>query len=299
MSNSEASIFISTLESFEGVGKVTARKVLSNWSTLQDFRRFPKEQALVRLKGVAKASELIDKLNDIEFMKGKMEEQSRHFESLSARQINLSSFLDDNWPAGLDSLTDYHGPNLLYSYGNRAVFKTKHVSIITKHGVTGESHEFVQKLVRYLLENQMGICTSMNNGMDVVLQKINYDRPIPLPSLMTASYGLAKTPKEYRPQVSKGVQGGGLFFSPFEVSQGPFDHDLGEAHRIQIGVSSVVVFVEPAKDNHALELMKFASAGKRAVFYIGDRLPDNSELKAEHISDDKGLEWVLVTANSL
>ena len=296
---SPATLFILTLEGLEGVGRVTARKIASHWDDQFDFQRFPKEQALVRLKGVANAAKLVDKLNDPSFINQKLAEKKEWVEANLKRQIGLMSFKDILWPERLESLKDTTLANILYTYGSQHLLSSSSFCFLGRHGISPYAHEKAQDLARFLLDHEITISSTIQSGFDVVLHKLCHDRDQATPSIMAAASGLAKTSKEYRSFVSRNVKSGGLFYSPFEPEHGPFDHDLGQVLKMQVGISPAVVFVDPHEDERQVELMRFAADQKKAVFYISKTPGDPSGRNARRIDDSTSMKWALASVQNL
>ncbi len=296
---SKSTIFISALESLDGVGRVTARKIAKHWDDLPEFQKYPKEQVLVRLKGVSNASKLVDNLNNLDLMRSCLEEQARLIEANEKRQISLLSFKDDGWPDRLEEGVDTSPPNLIYGYGELELLKSSSVCILGRNGISSYAHEKAQVVVKHLHQKNITLSGPINSGFDVVLHKLSYDQSDPRPSIMGAVMGLAKTPREYRSHVSINIKSGGLFFSPFSPEHGPFDHDYSSAMETLIGISPVVVFVEPAGSPPQIELMRFAHKQRKAVFFISELPDDPSGVNAKHLGDDLSLDWVATAASLL
>ena len=299
MQISPSTLFILTLEGLEGVGRVTARKIATHWDDQFDFQRFPKEQALVRLKGVSNAAKLVDKLNDPGFINQKLKEKSEWIEANSKRQISVLSFKENQWPKRLEELTDISLPNLLFTYGSKSILSSPSFCFMGRHGISPYAHEKAQGLAKFLLANDVLISSTIQSGFDVVLHKLCHDQDQAKPSIMAATCGLAKTAKEYRSFVSRNVKAGGLYYSPFEPEHGPFDHDLGQVLKLQIGLSPALVFIDPHDDERQLELMKFASDQKKAVFYISKTPGDPVGRNAQRIDDVTSMKWALASVQNL
>jgi DNA processing protein len=276
------------LEAMEGVGRVTARKVLDQFGSIGGLVGLPREQVLNRLKGVPNAASLLDRLNDGASMEAIQASVSRHLEAWGERKIQVVTFLDPGWPERLDDLPNPHRPNALFVYGDPKSMGEPVVAIVAEGAIEPGSFEVAQDLIRMVVSKNIRIGLDGLTGFDVVGIKLSLDGGIP-PHLIT-SYGLAATPPSMRPHASSVTKAGGIMVSSFPMDHGPFDHDKKEGAVIQSALARAVVFVDPRPKSFLWPALEWALSAGMPVFAIaGDELPD----RVHRIETSIDMEWVI------
>lgn len=275
------------LENMEGVGRVTARKVLDQFGSLAGIRRFPREQILNRLHRVPQVSQLIDRLEDNEFVAEAVAKAEQVVKELERRQVAALTSEDAVWPAAFESLPASHQPNVLYSYGNTALLAEPSVAFIGSAPVEPEPFEAAQTLVRRLAGEGAILSCSASDGLDNVILKISLDANA-LP-VMIAGCGLAKVAGGLRSSVSAAVKSGGLLASSFAMGHGPFDHDVRERALVQAALAKALVFIDPQPGGFTWDALEWGLEQDRPVFALGgSSLPDRVHV----IRDEIDMDWV-------
>ena len=283
------------LENLEGVGRVTVRRLLGQFSDVGEVGTLPREQVLNRLKGIPNAANLVDRLADDEGMKDAAAGILKRIEAWSARKIEIATWLDEEgWPGALDRLPNPHRPNVLYSYGSRESLSRPHAAIIAVGELEPGPFEEAQTLIRMLLGKGIGISVGTSTGFDVVGIKLSEAGGVP--PVLVASCGLAKIEQAIRPHASAVVKSGGLMVSSLPMDQGPFDHDRREGSLVQAALATAVVFVDPKPGSFDWTALEWALEVNKPVFAIvdggegvGAEIPDRVHV----IRDEVDREWVM------
>ncbi|MEM6782707.1 MAG: DNA-processing protein DprA [Bacteroidota bacterium] len=255
--------FALALLRLDGVGRVTAHRILRHFPTHAALLNTPREQVLIRLKGVAKADALVARLFDEEAMAPVFDAVRTALQIHAGRHVRVWTPAAEGWPAGLDQLPRAERPVTLYSYGTSALLAEPTVSILGRAGLSSVAFETAQALVRHLIGAGVPVVAGAADGFDVVMHKLCYTQRHP--SVMVAASGLAKLTTSIRPHASAIVGANGLVCAPFDMHHGPFPHDDRERALTQAALGTAVVVVEPQSD---------ASDGARAP-------------------EDKALAWAL------
>ncbi len=101
---SDTTRFALALDAMDGVGRVTAGRLLSHFASYDDLLRYPREQVLARIKGAPRSKALVATLFDREAMGALLEKAEQTMEGLRKQRVTLVTMRDAAWPAGLHDL---------------------------------------------------------------------------------------------------------------------------------------------------------------------------------------------------
>ena len=115
--------FALALLSLDGVGRVTAHRLLERFPTLDSLRATPREQVRLRLKGVPNADQTVATLFDDAAFRPALDRAEAEVTALGAKQIGVltpggAGRQRAGWPTGLDALPRADRPVVLYTYGD-------------------------------------------------------------------------------------------------------------------------------------------------------------------------------------
>ena len=297
MAASDTACFALALDAMDGVGRVTAGRLLAHFATYADLLRYPREQVLARLKGAPRSKVLVATLFDEETMTARLQDAEQTLAHLRTLRVVLIPMQDPAWPAGLNDLPRANRPFLLYTYGHLEVLSRPILALFAHPPISQEPFEQAQALVQHLLPHAVVPATGAANGFDVVVHKLCYAGRAGYPSLLVASAGMSKAPPPLRPTVSGAVKAGGLFVSPFAMNHGPFEHDDKERALILAALARACVFFEPKPKTPEWNAMTWAVEAGRPVFGIGSEehpLPEPVHL----LQSDVDFDWVLAAVRS-
>ncbi len=281
----DAQLFALALRNLDGVGRVTASRLLERFPTYADLCRYPREQILHRIKGAPNAAALVDTLLDGAAMAEALSRAAEERTALQGRQVNLRTPADPDWPAGLPRLPRNERPLLLFLHGNARVLGLPAVALFGRPGLPEAAFERAQETVQQLVARGVVVLGGIQNGFDAVLHKIA--ALAPAPSIMVASCGLAKVAPPMRPVASQSLRAGGLLMSPFEMQHGPFEHDDRERARTMTTLARALVFFHPELDAAERAALETARALALPLFAASATLADAEGI--EHLSEPSSL----------
>lgn len=291
----DAARFALALEQMDGVGRVTAGRLLAHFASYEALRAYPREQVLARIQGAPRAEALVGRLFDAAHMQPRFAEADRQLADLERRGVAVLTAHHPAWPSGLDALPRNRRPVVLYAYGHLDALARPVVAFLARPPLAPEPFEQAQALVRHLLPHGIAPATGAAHGFDVVVHKLAGGADPPAPSLLVASCGMAKAPPRMRPTISAAVHHGGLFLSSFPMNHGPFEHDDAERAAVTAALARACVFVEPRAGTPEGHALAWALENGRPVFGLasGEQpLPPAVHPLREPVDFD----WVLAAA---
>ena len=265
----------------DGVGWVTAGRLLQHFGTYEDLLGYPREQVLVRIKGVARAENLVRRFFDRGQMNPLLQEAKAEHEQLESKGVTLLTPRDNRWPAGLADLPRARRPFLLYAYGAPDVLSRPVAALFARPPLSEACFERAQALTRHLMQADVSPATGAAHGFDVVMHKIAGSNRPPYPSVLAAPCGLAQLPSKMRPTASGVVRSGGVCLSPFPMQHGPFDHDDKTRALMLAALAQASVFVEPEASTPDGEALAWCEEARRPAFILPGEdtaLPDHASL---------------------
>ncbi len=293
---SDSTLFALALREMEGVGRVTAGRLLTHFATYADLLRTPREQVLTRIKGAPNAQALVTRLFDEAAMTEKLATAQAAAAENEKRGVHTLSPPDEAWPAGLEDLPLAQRPFLLYAYGPLEALARPLVALFARPPLSEAAFETAQALVRHLLPHGLVPATGAAHGFDVVVHKLCAGAGAP--GLLVAPAGMARLAPPLRPTVTAAVRAGGLLVSPFPMTHGPFDHDDKERALTLAALARACVFFEPKPDTPEGHALTWALDAGRPVFGIAADdapLPETVHRLREPVDSD----WVVAAAKAV
>ncbi len=288
-----ASAFALALRDTDGIGRVTAQRLLAHFPSYEALRATPREQALLRIKGAPNAAALIAHLFDADAMGTALAEAEARLDALAARRVEVLTARDARWPAGLADLDRAERPVVLYAYGDADLLVRPSAALFARPPLPGPAVEVAQDLVRALIAHGIVVVAGAEHGFDVVVHKLCASAGHP--SVLVTNVGMGKVPKPMRPTVSATVRAGGLLLSPFALDHGPFAHDDAERALVMASVANASAFFAPQAESHEERAMQWAAEHGKPTFGVaGDvPLPDRVHPLARPLD----LDWVVAAAS--
>lgn len=226
------------LLALEGVGRVTAHRILERFPTLDAVRATPREQVLLRLKGAPHAERTVDRLFSDDWSAEALAAADAQLVSHAARGLHVLAPGAAEWPPGLDSLDRAARPVLLLAYGNLQTLRRPLVAFLGQPPLAPDAFETAQSLARQVLSRRGGLAVGLAHGFDLALAKVSEGAAVAV-----APCGLARLTPSLRPGATLLVRAGGVLVSSFDMEHGPFEHDAREAALVQAALARAVVAV--------------------------------------------------------
>jgi DNA processing protein len=291
----ESQAFALALLRLEGVGRVTAGRLLHRFPSLAVVRETPREQVLHRIRGAPRAEALVGRLFDGE-MDARLAEAEAALDRLAERRIRILTEHDPDWPRGLDALAPADRPTVLYAFGDTAVLTRPSVALLARPPLDSEGFETSQTLTRRLLDAGLVPASGVQSGFDTVVCKLAVAAAAP--AILVASAGLSRVPPPMRPAAAAAVRAGGVLVSPFPPEHGPFPHDDGERARLTVALARAAAFFGPHEGTPEAEALRWALEHDRPTFGTsaggGPPLPD----RVHPLARDRDLDWVIGAARA-
>ena len=258
---SPAAAFALALLRLDGVGRVTAHRILDHFESPEALRRSPREQVLLRLKGAPRAAATVDQLFGSE-LDDALTEAGRVLDALAPKRIAVLARCDERWPARLDDLDHADRPVALWAYGHTDALAPG-LAILGRAGLDVPAFEAATDLARRMAPN--GIATVMSDGFDLAVQKpaIGAGGRV----VAVATCGLARLTPSLRPGATALVKAGGCLVAPWPMAHGPFEHDEREAALVAAALAGAVVGAGVEADAPEARAVAWA-AEKRPTFAL-------------------------------
>lgn len=290
---SDSAAFTLALLRVDGVGRVTAQRLLAHFPTYDALRATPREQVLLRIKGAPRAADLMTRLFDEDEMRPPLDQATRAVEMFESRGIAVLTRHDERWPDRLDTLDLSDRPPVLYAYGNTDLLARTSVALFARPPLPGPAFEVAQDLVRALIRHGIVVVAGVEHGFDVVVHKLCASAGAP--SVLVTNAGMSRIAKPMRPVVSATVRAGGLLLSPFPPEHGPFPHDDAERALTMAALARASAFFAPQPDSHEERAMSWCLAHDRPAFGIAGDTPLPKRVHALDRPID--LDWVVAAAS--
>lgn len=276
----------------DGVGRVTAQRLLAHFPTRDALRDAPREQVLLRIKGTPNAEALVGRLFDDAAMDAHAEAVRDELRALAARGVTVLTRRDLRWPPGLDALGRSERPVVLYGYGDADLLTRPAAALFARPPLPGPAFEVAQDLVRLLVTHGIVVVAGVESGFDAVVHKLC--AAAGHPSVLVMNAGMAKVPKPMRPAVTAAVRAGGLLLSPFPLEHGPFPHDDAERALVSAAVANASAFFAVPPGSHEDRAMRWNLERGKPTFGIAgeEPLPE----RVHPLDRALDLDWVVAAA---
>ncbi len=284
-----AAPFALALLALDGVGRVTAHRLLERFPSPDALRQTPREQVLLRLKGAPNAERIVGHLFDPEF-DAALAAATAETDKLAATGVRTLAPGDADWPAGLERLGRAERPVVLYAYGNPGALVAPLLAVLGRPPVPGIPFEAAQRLARRATESGAGVACGLAHGFDVAVVKVTTGAGR-APVAVIGS-GLGQLTPSLRPAATALVRSGGLLLSSFPMAHGPFAHDDRERALVQIAISRAAVVAAPHEGSHEAQAAAWAHDAGLDVAVVGADA-DWATLRADDSdADDTVLGWL-------
>jgi predicted Rossmann fold nucleotide-binding protein DprA/Smf involved in DNA uptake len=284
---SDSAKYILALMDVPGVGRVAAGRLVEHFPDPGSLLECPREQRLLRLKGIARASEIVAEIETT--LSARIDSAAEQLDELSKHEIRPVTILDPEWPKGLQDLQRSDRPVILYTYGNVETLAHPKVAMFARPPLSDHAFEQAQTALRHVLRLNAVPVTGATTSFDVVVHKVCASPDFDSPSIFVFPCGLGKMDKQLRPSATAAVRSRGLLISSFDMQHGPFEHDDFERAVVQAALAEVSVFVEPTPETPEWRALEWAVSAHRPVFVIGD-LDDLPQ--AHRITTDTDYDWL-------
>jgi predicted Rossmann fold nucleotide-binding protein DprA/Smf involved in DNA uptake len=297
----DASFALALLD-LDGGGRVTAHRILERFPTYDALRACPREQVLLRLKGLPHAERTAGLLFDDAAFGPHLDRAREEVAALAVRRIAALAPGLPGWPPALDALPPAQRPVVLYAFGDPAALAARPVALFARAPLPADAFEAAQGLAERMIAERLPLACGAAPGFDVVMHK--RCAAAGHPCVMVARAGLARVDGPARPSVAAAVRAGGVLVSPFPPTHGPFDHDDATRALVQAALAGPAAFFAPADGTPEAKALAWALDAGRPVFGVeGDPAADAPLLhfspRVHRLARPVDLDWVVAAARGL
>ncbi|MEM1044002.1 MAG: DNA-processing protein DprA [Bacteroidota bacterium] len=288
-----SSAFALALLRSDGIGRVTAQRLLAHFPTYEALRATPREQVLLRIKGAPNATTLVGYLFDHGGLGTALAEAEDELERLAAQRVEVLTPHDACWPAGLADLDQSDRPVVLYAYGHTEALAQPSVALFARPPLPGPAFETAQDLVRKLTAHGVVVMSGAESGFDVVVHKLC--AAAGHPSVLVANAGMGRIAKPIRPIVSAAIRAGGALLSPFPMAHGRYGHDDAERALVMAAAARASAFFAVPPDSYEARALTWATEHDRPVFGVEGETALPPRVHA--LNRPLDLDWVVAAAS--
>lgn len=251
------------LQSVDGVGIITAKKLVLNFGSAENvFKAKPNE--LIKVDGVG------DFLKKSFKDKTVFEKAEKELMFIKNNAIQTNSFLSEDYPERLKHCAD--GPLLLFGVGNMNLKKQRTLSIVGTRQITAYGIDFCRKLIAEIAPLNPVIVSGFAYGVDIVAHQAAVDNG--LQTIGVVAHGLNQIyPKDHKKYVASMEKNGG-FLSEFWSLAHPAKENFVARNRIVAGISEATVVIESAAKGGSLITANLANEYNRDVFAVPGKTTD-------------------------
>lgn len=251
------------LQSIEGVGDITAKKLLNHCGTAEEvFKSTPSQLALI--DGIGKKT--IQNIHN----KSAFKEAENELQFIKKEDIKVLFYKDDEYPEKLKHCID--GPLLLFTSGKINLQQKKILSIVGTRQVTSYGIDFCKKFIEDLAPLDPIIVSGFAYGVDIVAHQAAMDNG--LQTIGVLAHGLNQIyPKTHKKYMSKMESNGG-FMTDFWSTSNPDKENFIKRNRIVAGISEATIVIESADKGGSLVTATMANDYNREVFAVPGRATD-------------------------
>ena len=256
-------LYTLALQKAEGIGDVTARKLLSHFGDAQTIFKAKLSQ-IQKIDGIGqfRLKALSDKTN--------LKKAEAEVAFIEQNNIEVFYFADANYPQYLRHCPD--SPLLLFAKGNFNFDNRKVISIVGTRQMTSYGLEVCRKIISDLAPLDPVIVSGYAYGVDMAAHLAAIDNR--LQTIGVVAHGLDTIyPKPHKKFIGKTLANGG-FLSEFWSNTEPTRENFIKRNRIVAGLSQATIVVESAEKGGSLVTANMANGYDRDVFAVPGRTTD-------------------------
>ena len=247
----------------EGIGDLTAKKLLSHFISAEDVFK-AKASQLTKIDGIG--ATLIKNLQNPQVFK----EAEAELKFIQKENLQVLFYQEALYPERLKQC--YDAPVLLFTAGNINLENRKIISIVGTRQITSYGMDFCKKLISDLAPLNPIIVSGFAYGVDIVAHQTAMENG--LQTIGVLAHGLNQIyPKTHKKHMSKVEQNGG-FMTEFWSTSNPDRENFVKRNRIVAGISEATIVIESAEQGGSLLTANLANEYNRDVFAVPGRTTD-------------------------
>lgn len=247
----------------EGIGCVTSRKLIHNFTSPKEIFQASKK-SLLCIDGIGEA--LYKKLKQTDNFRA----AEKEIQFIEKENIIPIYFQDELYPSLLKQCHD--SPVLLFQSGNISIQNQKIINIVGTRNITTYGTEFTKKLVEELQPLNPIIVSGFAYGVDIVAHQAAMEHK--LQTIGVLGHGLDQIyPKVHKKYMAKMEENGG-FLTEFWSTTKPDRENFVKRNRIVAGMCEATIVIESAEKGGSLITAQYANDYNRDVFAVPGRTTD-------------------------
>lgn len=263
MLTSSSFFYIMALTRVEGVGAITAKRLLSHYKNPEDlFKASTKE--LLSLETIGPF--LAKKINQFhQFDRVEKEVNYAH-----KNNIEIVTILDEHYPALLKHCID--APIVLFKKGTASLNFHHSLSIVGTRNMTLMGAENIKKITQEMKPYQPTIVSGYAFGVDICAHLAAIENQ--LPTIAVLGHGLQTTYPSLHKKHNAAIVENGCFLTEFWSTDTINRENFVRRNRIAAGLSQATLVVESAIKGGSLITAQMANDYGREVFALPGRTTD-------------------------
>lgn len=263
MLSSPNDFYLLALTRIEGVGCITARRLLSHYENPKDIFKASKKE----LKSLdAIGSILAEKINQFNAF-DVVEKEITYAEK---NNIEILTILNKNYPPLLKHCVD--APIVLFKKGTFNLQYHNSLSIVGTRNMTAQGSEAVKNLLAEMVPFQPTIISGYAFGVDICAHLAAIDHN--LPTIAVLGHGLQTTYPSLHKKYNSKIYENGCFLTEFWSSDIIDRENFVRRNRIAAGLSQATLVIESAIKGGSLITAQMANDYGREVFALPGRITD-------------------------
>lgn len=250
------------LQSLQGIGSQTIKKILALSDSPEDFLR--EDGSFKRLPGLS------PRLKEILSAKPDMKRVENEFSFIEKNKIRVLVYDEPEFPERL--LHCHDSPLLLFVRGNTLPAADRCIAFVGTRKSTAYGKEITRRLIEGLAPYNPMIISGLAAGIDSIAHQAALD--FGLSTCGVVAHGLHMLYPAANRQLAVRIESSGCVVSEYLSGTPPDRENFPMRNRIIAGLSDAVTVIEAATTGGALITARIADSYNREVFAVPGRLTD-------------------------
>ncbi len=242
----------------QNIGSIRKQKLLEKFKTPEEIYKLPKKQ-LMQVEGIGEKT--VENILD----KNIREKINNHLEYLKAKQIQIITIQDKEYPKLLRQIYDY--PISIYVKGNIELLNYESIAIIGSRECSNYGKDAAKYFGYHLANNNKCVVSGLAKGIDsfahIGALGANGNTIAVLGNGLQDIY-----PKENRELANMIIKKGGTIISEYPLGTPPNKMNFPARNRIVSGISDGVLVIEAKEKSGTLITVDFALEQGKEVFVV-------------------------------
>ncbi|GAB4141139.1 MAG: DNA-processing protein DprA [Bacteroidia bacterium] len=248
-------IYSIAISLIEGIGPVTARKLIQQFGSAAAVFQYSKKQLIKEFEVPRRIAEALTS-------KDFFDRAEQEFEFAVSNGIEIIGYEDSRYPKRLKHC--YDCPVVLYYKGNADLNSHKFVSIIGTRKATDYGKNLTENFIAEIAAYDVVIVSGLAYGIDIIAHKAALEHG--LPTIGVLGHGLDKLyPSSHKNTAMKMLESGGML-SEFPSGTKPDRENFPLRNRVVAGMCDAAVVIESGIEGGSMITAEFANNYNREVF---------------------------------